>query len=270
VPEFQGEGRRVSSIAGWRRLTPIAANWPLWLFAPFVLVAAPLSVRAIGPVDGEVAVTVAIVAYYAALFRRSGADLRRLMVIIVPISLAGEVLCSLILGLYRYRGDAIPPFVPLGHAVIFATGVYAARHPALAGRERLARGVLLASYVLAFAAAILWLGDTLSVVAGLLLILLLARKRWALLYLVMGIVVLGIEIAGTRAGVWAWQRESLGGLTATNPPIGAIVLYVFGDALITRAVRLLGRLGLAPCASSTSIPFAHPPTSQSVDHPSCR
>jgi hypothetical protein len=225
-------------------VTRIAANWPLWLFAPFVLVAAPLSVRAIGPVNGTVAVTVAIVAYYAALFRRADADLRRLMLIIVPISLAGEVLCSLILGLYRYRGDVIPPFVPLGHAVIFATWVYAARHPALAGRERVARKVLLVGYALAFAVAILWFGDTLSIVGGVLLALLLARKRWALLYLVMGIVVFAIELAGTRAGVWTWRRESLGGLTATNPPIGAIVLYVFGDALIARVDRLCRRVGL--------------------------
>jgi hypothetical protein len=222
----------------------VAASWPLWLFAPFVLVAAPLSVRAIGPVDGSIAVTAAIVAYYAALFRRADAALRRLMVIIVPISLAGEVFCSLILGLYRYRGDTIPPFVPLGHAVIFATGVYAARHLVLVGRERVARGVLLVAYVIAFAVAIFWLGDTLSAVFGLLLVLLLARKRWALLYLVMGLVVLGIEIAGTRAGVWAWRGETLGGLITTHPPIGAIVLYVFGDALIARVDRLCRRLGL--------------------------
>jgi len=251
-------GAPVSSAAGRRGAARGAARWPLWLFAPFVLVAAPLSVRAIGPLDGAIAVTAALAAYYAALFRRADAELRRLLLLIVPISLAGEVLCSLVLGLYRYRGDAIPPFVPLGHAVIFATGVYAARHPALVARERVARGVLLAGYALAFAVAILWLGDTLSAVGGLLLALLLARKRWALLYLVMGLVVLAIELVGTRAGLWAWRREAPGGLTATNPPIGAIALYVFGDALIARVDRLCRRARPAPatgfCCSDVGTP----------------
>ena len=56
------------------------------------------------------------------------------------------------------------------------------------------------------------------------------RRRFTLIYGLMGSIVLGLELLGTSLGGWEWAASSAGGwMHCTNPPYGAFLGYVAAD-----------------------------------------
>jgi hypothetical protein len=222
----------------WREL------WPVLAFVPFTTLMLFLDSRAVAGAgyDGQLLANLVVPAYLLLLTRAAPRDLRLMMVLIVPLSLAGEVLFSLLLDLYLYKVDQVPVYVPFGHAVVFSTGWLVSRTEAVERHGRAIQRALLPFYGLLLAGAVLWRGDTLSILLGLICALALWRKRAQPLYLIMGLLVLYVELAGTAFGCWAWQARPLGLFETTNPPVGAIVFYILGDMLTLRALRGARRL----------------------------
>jgi hypothetical protein len=75
---------------------------------------------------------------------------------LVAVAMAGEVLGSLFMHLYAYRGGGIPAFVPPGHGLLFVTGLRLAPCAALRGdgpARRRARAVRHGARHLALGAA---------------------------------------------------------------------------------------------------------------------
>jgi hypothetical protein len=64
-----------------------------------------------------------------AAVRSSPRSERAQVAAVVLIATAGEVLGSLILGLYEYRRGGIPAFVPPGHGLVYLAGCRLARSP---------------------------------------------------------------------------------------------------------------------------------------------
>jgi hypothetical protein len=155
------------------------------------------------------------------------------------IATVGEVVGSLIWGLYDYRLENLPAFVPPGHGLVFLAGLSLAK--LCAGRPL----VLLAA---ASTAAAIWgaagltvlpARDVAGAIGGAFFIAVLVwtgRPVYAGVF----VVVAGLELYGTALGTWTWTSTVPGfGFSQGNPPSGVASGYVVFDVLaLALAVRL--------------------------------
>src|ERR1700682_1080081 len=83
---------------------------------------------------------------FAVLFtvlRFAPAQQRRQVWLAVLIATCGELYFSLGVGLYRYRFDNVPLYVPAGHGLVYFFALTAARTPLMIERRRLLIGLAL-------------------------------------------------------------------------------------------------------------------------------
>jgi hypothetical protein len=176
----------------------------------------------------------------AALLALQSRTVRVQTVALVGVATVGEVIGSLIWGVYSYRLDNLPAFVPPGHGLVFLCGVSLA---ALAARRP---SVLLG---LAIAGAAVWGVAGLTVLpardvsgaigCAFLIAVLLATRRPV--YAGVFLAVAALEIYGTAIGTWTWEATVPGlGLSQGNPPSGAASGYVVFDVV---ALMLAARFG---------------------------
>jgi hypothetical protein len=168
------------------------------------------------------------------------AQRRALTLGVVIVATVGEVTGSLIWGLYTYRLENLPLFVPPGHGIVFLTGLSLAF--VLARHAR----VLVA---VAAAAAVSWgvLGllaiprrDVAGALGIPLLLIFLWRSRSRAIYAGVFLVVAALEFYGTAIGTWQWKPELPGlGIPNGNPPSGVASGYVWFDVMALLLVPLL-------------------------------
>jgi hypothetical protein len=167
------------------------------------------------------------------------ANKRFMLMACLVIATVGEIVLSLGWGLYAYRLDNIPLFVPPGHVLLLLLGL------SLAGR--MSEGTALAiigaagAYSVAIAAAGI---DTLGVLLfGVLLTASVVMPSQRRLYASTFVLALALELLGTWFGNWSWAREVPGtSLVTTNPPVAAGAFYCALDALVIVASARLGRV----------------------------
>ena len=154
------------------------------------------------------------------------------------IATAGELVLSLVWGLYDYRLGNLPLFVPPGHVLLYWLGLRLADGLPL----RLLRAtpwLALAAVSLLALARLDWLGPPL-------LLIFLACLRWGpapRLYVTMFLLSLAMELWGTALGNWAWRGALPGlGWPVANPPLAAGAFYCVLDLLSEKAAPLRRRL----------------------------
>jgi hypothetical protein len=145
----------------------------------------------------------------------------------------GECFLSLVWGMYDYRLDNIPAFVPPGHALLLMLGII------IAGRLR---DWITWFVPLASAPAVLLLAftgiDTFGLLLFAILILCMTFSHARKLYAVMFVLSLTMEIYGTWLGNWVWRPVVPWlELTTTNPPLAAGVFYCLLDFLVMSTVK---------------------------------
>jgi hypothetical protein len=181
--------------------------------------------------SGQLALGVFTACVLAALLALQPLTVRLQALAVVGIATVGEIVGSLIWGVYTYRLDNLPSFVPPGHGLVYLAGFSLA---ALAARRPSA---LLGT---AIAGASLWaiLGVTvlpavdLSGAIGCSFLVLVLLKTRRPVYAGVFLVVAGLEIYGTVIGTWAWEGVVPGlGIPQGNPPSGAASGYVVFDVL---------------------------------------
>jgi hypothetical protein len=166
--------------------------------------------------------------------------LRAQTLVVVGVATVGEVIGSIVWGLYTYRLENLPAFVPPAHGLVCLGGV------ALAGlaahRERLLVGAALVG-VLAWGVAgvtVLPREDLGGLLGAVLLAVFLLRGRAPATYAGVFAVVAALELYGTALGTWRWAEAAPGtSITQGNPPSGIASGYVFFD---------IAALALAPVA----------------------
>lgn len=168
---------------------------------------------------------------------------------VLAIATAAECFLSLAWGLYSYRLENVPMFVPPGHVILFFLGMRLA--------ERVPKST---EWIvpLAFApivAAFAWSGrDTMGVVYFAFFLACLWISPSRRLYSTMFVLSLAMEIYGTWLGNWNWAAVvPWVGLTSFNPPLAAGAFYCVLDLIVVsiaarsaRQPRLEADRGLAP------------------------
>ncbi len=179
---------------------------------------------------------------------------------VVAIATLGEIVGSLVWGLYSYRLGNLPAFVPPGHGLVYLGGLSLATLLARRANALLvAAGVVAAAWGVA-GVTVLPTPDASGTLgcAFLVGVLLYSRRP---VYAGVFMVVVGLELYGTALGTWTWQPVVPGlGLSQGNPPSGVASGYVVFDIL---ALALVVRVGLVAAAlqsrrarSATSSPTA--------------
>ncbi len=146
---------------------------------------------------------------------------------------AGEILLSLVWGLYTYRLGNLPFFVPPGHVMLFWLGlVNALRFPRI-----FVAAIPVAA--LGYAVHALCAGiDTISIPLIALFLLCWLQPDGRRLCSLMLVISLMAEIYGTWIGNWVWHADvPYFGLSSSNPPVAAGSIYCMLDVLIGLSVR---------------------------------
>lgn len=157
---------------------------------------------------------------------------RQLMVaLFVPLSALGEMIFSLLFGLYEYRLHAVPLYVPFGHSILMSVGLLLADTNFVQQNTRRVQIGLGCFHGILIGGALVFFGDTLSTLWAVIFVLLLKKRVVQPFYLILGVLVLYVEILGTAWGVWVWQAHPFGIFRTINPPPGAFTCYVIGDLL---------------------------------------
>ncbi|WP_112219144.1 hypothetical protein [Legionella quinlivanii] len=174
---------------------------------------------------------IAVITYSLFLFYARG-KLYWLILLMTISSLFAEILGSLILGLYDYRLKNIPIYIPLGHALIYATVYYTSKHPWVLSnhvkiKECLAQFAFLAAFLSLF-----MIDDVAGFIGYLVFLTVLWFRQNKLFYLCMFVMVYYVELTGTTFYTWSWY-----GVTGAHPhfptmgftPSGAAGFYVLLD-----------------------------------------
>ncbi len=164
---------------------------------------------------------------------------------VVAIATLGEILGSLVWGLYGYRLENLPAFVPPGHGLVYLAGLSLATILARRSNALLAAAALAAAIWGIAGITILPAPDVSGSIgcAFLIGVLVWARRP---VYAGVFMIVVALELYGTALGTWTWQPTVPGlGLSQGNPPSGVASGYVVFDVL---ALTLVARLGLALAA----------------------
>ena len=169
-----------------------------------------------------------------AALRGEIATVRVQVAVVVAFATAVEYVFSHWLGVYTYRLEGVPMFVPPGHGLVYLAALsfgrtgYAARH---------ARPLVAAVLVVGGAWALwgLWLSpqpDALGAFWYLCLVGFAWRGRSPLLYVGAFGVVSYLEIVGTSLGTWTWGALDpvFCVVTIGNPPSGIAGGYAWFDA----------------------------------------
>lgn len=160
------------------------------------------------------------------------AALRLRLLACLLIATAGEVVLSLVWGLYDYRLGNLPLFVPPGHVLLYWLGLqWAGRLP---GRViALTPWLALAGVSALAVAGIDWMGPALLAV----FLVCVWRGPAPRLYITMFLLSLAMELWGTWLGNWTWRAALPGlGWPVANPPLAAGAFYCVLD-LLSESVR---------------------------------
>ena len=156
-------------------------------------------------------------------------DTRFALMACLVIATIGEIVLSLGWGLYTYRLDNIPLFVPPGHVLLLLLGLSLARRMT----EGAALAIIASAGVYSLLAATAGV-DTFGVLLFAVLLLASAvmpghRRLYASTF----VLALALELYGTWLGNWSWARAVPGlPLVTTNPPVAAGAFYCALDALV--------------------------------------
>lgn len=188
--------------------------------------------------DGRQAANILFITYFFIMFTAMGRRLQRLMLVMTFLSYLGELLCSEALGMYDYKGNTIPLYVPFGHAMVYATGFVLSQTPAVQSNGRWLKQVFAVIFIALFAGAFVFAGDVFTLVFGVLFFWVLRRKKWDSKYYCIALCAVLVEFAGTGYRCWVWKPDLLGFLPAANPPLGAVFIYAGGDVILEKILFL--------------------------------
>jgi hypothetical protein len=173
--------------------------------------------------------------------------LRVQALVVVVVATGAEIVGSVVWGVYTYRLENLPSFVPPCHGLVYLAGASLAVWAA--PRHKLLVWAALVG-VLAWGVAgvtVLPRADVGGAIGAALLAVYLLRGRAPEVYAGVFLVVAWLELYGTAIGTWEWTAVIPGtGVPQGNPPSGVASGYVWFDivalALAPRLIRWGGRI----------------------------
>jgi len=165
------------------------------------------------------------------IFIRVNKRTKEQMITAILIAIIGEYLFSIVLGMYRYRLENIPHYVPPGHALVYVAVLYFSKAASIIKQKKSLEIYLTIAIVVYSLFFLILKSDVFGFIMTAAILLLLRKKpRERLFYLTMYITVAVLEIVGTSYGCWWWPAtawNTFSFLPSANPPSG-ISFFYFG------------------------------------------
>ncbi|STX52601.1 Uncharacterised protein [Legionella busanensis] len=157
-----------------------------------------------------------------------------LILLMTICSLGAEIIGSLLLTLYEYRLNNIPLYIPMAHAVLYATVYCLCNHEIVKSKRLILEEFFTRFAFLTSCLSLFILTDIAGFICYLLFLFILCFRKNQLFYLVMFAMVYYIELLGTVFSTWSWY-----GVTGKHPyyppigytPSGMAGLYILIDLL---------------------------------------
>ncbi|ETI62107.1 hypothetical protein [Marinomonas profundimaris] len=166
---------------------------------------------------------------FAWVYFRVTRKIKKLMLYGVGLAYLGEVVFSIVLGMYEYRLENVPFYVPFGHSLVYAAVFYIQKEKLI---QRNKSHLVFVLYWGMIAYSSLWLlfdQDVLGLVCTLVIVLLLKKKTGnELFFLIMYFMVVYLELLGTYYQCWEWPDtwfSIVSFISSSNPPSGIGVFY---------------------------------------------
>jgi hypothetical protein len=175
--------------------------------------------------------------------RPLAAERRAQVAIVICAATVAELTGSILWGVYSYRLDNLPTFVPPAHGLIFIAGLSLSQ-----GLARHARALVFVAAAGATGWGVLGLTvlpqtDAAGALGVPLLLAFLWRSSARATYAGVFLVVAALELYGTAIGTWTWAMELPGlGIPDGNPPSGVASGYVWFDVMALLLAPSLLRL----------------------------
>ena len=170
-----------------------------------------------------------MIAAFVVIYRDAPPRLRHLMKYGVVVATVGEVVFSLLLGMYEYRLENVPVYVPPGHSIVYAAVYYFVHEPFVLRKQRLICMVMLLLSVTYASLCLAYDHDVYGMVCTLGFLAVIAwRPDSRLFFLTMFLFVAYLEQVGTRFGCWYWHPTLLDRfafMPSGNPPSGISIFY---------------------------------------------
>lgn len=183
--------------------------------------------------------------------------LRAQALVVVVVATCAELVGSIVWGVYTYRLENLPSFVPPCHGLVYLAGVSLAA----AASNRLLQGWLVR---LALVAVLAWglagvtvlpRADVGGAIGAALLAVYLVRGRVPEVYAGVFLVVAWLELYGTAIGTWEWAATIPGtGVPQGNPPSGVASGYVWFDIVALALAPTLTRWATRIRSGSRPLP----------------
>ncbi len=159
---------------------------------------------------------------------------RTRVAVVVLAATTGEIVGSIIWGLYVYRLENLPLFVPAGHGLVYLAGWRISQLDVLVRYRRAFIAIVVAAistWGLLGISGVLGRYDVAGAVGCVVVIVFLLVSRDAPVVAGVFLVVAVLEIYGVWIGTWSWVEvvPGMGGITMGNPPSGAVSGYVGFD-----------------------------------------
>lgn len=151
----------------------------------------------------------------------------------VLIGFFGEYLFSVALGMYTYRLENVPHYIPFGHALVYIGVLYFSKASSII-KHRKNIEVFLSIFIFIYATVFLvFKNDVFGFIMTMATLFILRNKpRERLFYLTMYVSVAYLEIVGTNLLCWKWPPIAWNVfefLPSHNPPSGISLFYFLLD-----------------------------------------
>lgn len=163
------------------------------------------------------------------IYLKVSIKIKKLMLYGLILAFLGEALFTLILGMYTYRLENLPFYVPFGHSIIYAGAFYIAKEPILQRNKELVIRILYILMLIYSTAWLLFANDVFGFICMLFIMFLLKKKpHTKLFFLIMFFIIVYLELIGTYYECWYWPEiwfDKISFIPSANPPSGISVFY---------------------------------------------
>ncbi|MBL4606124.1 MAG: hypothetical protein JKY02_10825 [Flavobacteriaceae bacterium] len=174
---------------------------------------------------------VLMVVIFSGVLWRASPKIRELMVYAVLIGYVGEYLFSVGLGMYTYRLENVPHYIPMGHALVYISVLYFTKTAFSRRHVKTVEKVFTAIIIVYSTLFLIFKSDVFGFILTVGTLLILRKKpRERLFYLTMYLSIVFLEITGTGYECWKWPSiayDYFSLLPSANPPSG-ISFFYFG------------------------------------------
>ena len=183
--------------------------------------------------DSQIWINILMLAGFFKMYFRSTPRVKELMIYAVILGFAGEYFFSRLLGMYTYRLENVPLYVPIGHAALYGR-IFMFSKSSVVRKHNKAIEQLFAISIAIFATIYLvFFTDVFGFVMTIFVfLLLLKRPKDRLFFYAMYILVAILEIGGTALGCWKWPAIGFNVFEffpSNNPPSGISLFYFLLD-----------------------------------------